>query len=120
MSALVVLFVHDQVAVILDNPQLDLDCSTVVLRDDQPVALCWLRGDRRVGRYGVEFTGTAAAWRGRGLASFPKLSALHLAAEAGVRWVGTSNAYENAPMPAINRRLGHHALPDLLIYERTR
>src|ERR1051326_649605 len=105
--------------VIIDNPLLDLDCSTVVLRDHEPVALCWLKGDRNVGRYGVEFTGTAAAWRGRGLASLAKLSALRLAAQSGVRWVGTSNAYENAPMLAINRRLGHRALPDLLVFERT-
>jgi GNAT superfamily N-acetyltransferase len=105
--------------VIIDNPLLDLDCSTVVLRDDEPVALCWLKGDRQVGRYGVEFTATASAWRGRGLASVAKLSALRAAAQAGVRRVGTSNAYENAPMLAINRRLGHRALPDLLMYERT-
>lgn len=105
--------------VIIDNPLLDLDCSMVVLRDHEPVALSWLKGDRDVGRYGVEFTGTAAAWRGRGLATLAKLSALRLAAQAGVRWVGTSNAYENAPMLAINRRLGHRALPDLLLYERT-
>jgi GNAT superfamily N-acetyltransferase len=104
--------------VILDNPLLDLDCSTVVLSGTEPVALCWLKGDRQVGRYGVEFTGTAAAWRGRGLATLAKLSALQLAAQAGVRWVGTSNAYDNAPMLAINRRLKHRHLPDLVVYER--
>lgn len=106
--------------VILENPLLDLDCSTVVLHDDdEPAALCWLKGDADVGRYGVEFTGTASAWRGRGLASVAKLSALRLAAQAGIRWVGTSNSDQNAPMLAINRKLGHQPLPDLLMYERT-
>jgi hypothetical protein len=34
--------------------------------------------------------------------------------------VGTANNESNAPMLAINRRLGHAPLPDLLIYERAR
>lgn len=104
--------------VILQSPILDQDCSTVVLRDDDPVALSWLKGELRTGRYGVELTATAAAWRGRGLATLAKLSALQLAARAGVRWVGTANDENNAPMLAINRRLGHRPLPDLLIFER--
>jgi GNAT superfamily N-acetyltransferase len=104
--------------VILRNPLLDQDCSTVVLYGGEPVALSWLKGDLGLGRYGVEFTGTAPAWRGRGLAALAKVSALHLAARAGVRWVGTANDESNAAMLAVNRRLGHRPLPDLLIYER--
>jgi hypothetical protein len=67
----------------------------------------------------VEFTGTAPAWRGGGLARLAKLAALHQAARAGIRWIGTANDQNNAPMLAVNRRLGHQPLPDLLIYERT-
>ena len=104
--------------VILRNPILDHDCSTVVLRGPEPVALCWLKGGAGPGRYGIEFTATAPGWRGRGLATLAKLSALQLAARAGVRWVGTANDETNAPMLAVNRRLGHQPLPDLLIYER--
>jgi GNAT superfamily N-acetyltransferase len=105
--------------VILENPTLDQDCSTVVLHGDEPVALSWLKGDRQLGRYGVEFTGTAPDWRGRGLATLAKLSALQLAARAGVRWVGTANDENNAAMLAVNRRLGHQPLADLLMYERS-
>lgn len=104
--------------VILENPSLDRDCSTVVLHGDEPVALSWLKGDRRLGRYGVEFTGTDPDWRGRGLATLAKLSALQLAARAGVHWVGTSNDENNAPMLAVNRRLGSRPLADMMIYER--
>ena len=104
--------------VILRNPILDQDCSTVVLHGSEPVALCWLKGGVGPGRYGIEFTATAPAWRGQGLASLAKLSALHLAARAGVRWVGTANDETNAPMLAVNRKLGHQPLPDLVIYER--
>ncbi|MGI9147531.1 MAG: GNAT family N-acetyltransferase [Chloroflexota bacterium] len=105
--------------VILRNPILDQDCSTVVLSEDEPVALCWLKGDRRLGRYGVEFTAAAPGWRGQGLATLAKLSALQLAAHAGVRWVGTANDATNAPMLAINGRLGHWPLADLVVYERS-
>lgn len=105
--------------VILQNPMLDKDCSAVVLTGDQPVALSWLKGDRGLGRHGVEFTGTAPGWRGQGLAALAKLSALTLAAQGGVRWVGTANDENNAPMLAINRRIGHQPLADLVIYERT-
>jgi GNAT superfamily N-acetyltransferase len=104
--------------VILQSPILDLDCSTVVLHGYEPVAISWLKGDRRLGRYGVEFTGTALPWRGNGLATLAKLSALQLAARAGVRWVGTANDETNAAMLAVNRRLGHQRLADLVIYER--
>jgi GNAT superfamily N-acetyltransferase len=104
--------------VILQNPLLDRTCSTVVLRDGEPTALCWLKGDPALGRHGVELTATAAQWRGQGLARLAKLSALSLAQRAGVRWVGTANDERNAPMLAVNRRLGHLPLPALLLYER--
>lgn len=104
--------------VMLQSPILDHDCSTVVLHGTEPVALCWLKGDLGLGRHGVEFTATAPAWRGRGLATLAKLSALDLAARAGVRWVGTANDEDNAPMLAVNRRLGHKPLADLVVYER--
>jgi GNAT superfamily N-acetyltransferase len=104
--------------VILTNPLLDLDSSTVILRDQEPVALCWLKGQSGL-RHGVEFTATDARWRGQGLALLAKLAALGLAAHAGVRWVGTDNDDDNVPMLAINRRLGHKPLADLVVYERT-
>jgi GNAT superfamily N-acetyltransferase len=104
--------------VVLRNPLLDYDCSVVVLQAGEPVALSWLKGDRRVGKYAVEFTATAPTWRGQGLAMLAKRSALHRAAQAGVRWVGTANDDDNAPMLAINRKLGHKPLPAVEIYER--
>jgi GNAT superfamily N-acetyltransferase len=102
---------------ILKNPTLDRALSTVVFHQDQPVALCWLKGDRQLGKYAVEFTGTLPDWRGRGLATLAKLVALDRARLAGIQWVGTSNDEENGPMLTINRRLGHHPLSDLIIYE---
>jgi mycothiol synthase len=105
-------------SVILRNPLLDYDCSVVVLQAGEPVALSWLKGDRGVGKYAVEFTATAREWRGRGLAQLAKLTALHRAAQSGIRWVGTGNDDDNTPMLAINRKLGHRPLPDLVLFER--
>jgi GNAT superfamily N-acetyltransferase len=105
--------------VILRNPILDQDCSTVVLERSEPVALCWLKGDLGVGRYGIEFTATAPEWRGRGLATLAKLAAYDLAARRGIRWIATANDQDNAPMLAVNRKLGHQRLADLLVFERT-
>lgn len=104
--------------VILHNPILDQDCSTVVLHAQEPVALCWLKGDLQMGKHAIEFTATAPGWRGQGLATLAKLSALHLAAARGIHWIGTANDDDNAPMLAINRKLGHRPLADLVIYER--
>jgi hypothetical protein len=43
---------------------------------------------------------------------------IHRAARAGVRWVGSGNDETNAPMLAVNRRLGHQPLADIMVYER--
>ena len=57
-----------------------------------------------------EGTGTARDHRGRGLASLAKLAQLRWAADNGVERVITDNDALNAPMLAINRRLGVRAV----------
>lgn len=58
------------------------------------------------GRLNTGLTGTRRAWRRRGLALALKLRAIRLAQERGVRELWTGNATTNAPMLAINDRLG--------------
>jgi RimJ/RimL family protein N-acetyltransferase len=53
------------------------------------------------------FTGTMPGYRGRGLALAVKLGSIHWAAERGVTSMVTRNDDVNAPMLAINRRLGY-------------
>lgn len=54
-----------------------------------------------------DMTATLPAYRGRGLARLVKLTALHRARAAGARTAYTSNDEANAPMLAVNERLGY-------------
>ena len=53
------------------------------------------------------FTGVLAAYRGRGLAQALKLQTIMMAKVAGMRVIRTDNDSQNAPMLAINRKLGY-------------
>ncbi|MEU3453967.1 GNAT family N-acetyltransferase [Micromonospora sp. NPDC006766] len=87
------------------NLGLDRNASTVAEVDGTPVAVSLVirDGDRMWSGY----TGTVPAHRGRGLARLAKQAALHRAAESGVRIAYTSNDEANAPMLAVNARLGY-------------
>lgn len=95
----------------LTKPLLDPDGSMNVLHGDRPVSFAWLLVDREGGRGEHELTGTLPDYRGRGLARLAKLAALRWAREAGVLTLLTGNDEENAPMLAINRRLGYRPGP---------
>lgn len=88
-------------------PDLDWEGSRVVFAGDQPVAMTLLRVDAEIRRAHNDMTGTLPEFRGRGLARLAKLSALVWAAEHGFEEVATSNDASNAPILAVNRRLGY-------------
>ena len=62
----------------------------------------------------VEYTATARAWRGRGLAALVKRPCHAAAWDAGVREVRAWNDLANAAMRAVNARLGYVRGPDVL------
>jgi GNAT superfamily N-acetyltransferase len=90
-----------------DQPLVDMDASMAIVVDGAAVSLTWLHADRERGRASNNGTGTLPAYRGRGLALIAKRASLVRAAELGVTEVYTGNDYTNAPMLAINRRLGY-------------
>jgi GNAT superfamily N-acetyltransferase len=92
---------------LLDQPDLTHEGSVAVVAAGEPVAYSALSIDTESGRGRNEGTGTARAHRGRGLASLAKLAQLRWAAEHGIERVITDNDEQNAPMLAINRRLGY-------------
>lgn len=90
-----------------DNPDCDRELSTVVLAAGSPVGVSILNSDRATGRAVNGGTGVMPAFRGRGLGLLLKQHSLARAAAAGITRVITQNDATNAPMLAINARLGY-------------
>jgi RimJ/RimL family protein N-acetyltransferase len=92
---------------LFEGPDMTQDGSFTVVANARPVALSALSVDPATARGRNEGTSTAPAHRGRGLATLAKLAQLRWAAENGIERVVTDNDERNAPMLAINRRLGY-------------
>lgn len=90
-----------------NDPDLDTDLSTVAVVDGQPVSFSMLMIDPGAGRAASGFATTLPDYRGRGLAGLCKHHTLAKAAEQGITHAITANDETNAPMLAINRRLGY-------------
>ncbi len=63
-------------------------------------------------------TGVDRAHRGQGLAQALKLLAIRYALRSGAVYIRTHNDSENAPILAINRKLGYQPQPGLYLYTR--
>jgi len=94
---------------VLGYPLLTVDGSFVAFSDGEPAALSLLTVDG-AGRASNMFTGSLPAFRGRGLAFAAKLASTRWAAAHGVTRISTHNDETNAPMLAINRRLGYRVV----------
>jgi len=90
-----------------ESPLLDLEASMLVLVDGTPTTVTWVNSDRERRRSFNNGTGTLPEHRGRGLALLAKRASLARLAELGVTAVYTGNDVTNAPMLAINRKLGY-------------
>ncbi|MFF4171563.1 GNAT family N-acetyltransferase [Streptomyces sp. NPDC001744] len=88
------------------HPLLDRSLTTVAVVDGVPAAFTAGQTDG-LGRYGTGMTGTAPAFRGRGLAKLVKNASLHRARAAGCTEALTGNDAGNGPMLAINRWFGY-------------
>ncbi|MBQ1027872.1 GNAT family N-acetyltransferase [Micromonospora sp. C95] len=88
-----------------DNVGLDREASMGAEVDGELVAISLVKRDGA--RMWSDYTGTVPDFRGRGLGRSVKLAALHRAAARGVTVAYTGNDAANAPMLAINDRLGY-------------
>ncbi|MFK0171422.1 GNAT family N-acetyltransferase [Streptomyces sp. NPDC090306] len=88
------------------HPLFSQELTTLVVADGRPVAFSAARTDGGT-RYGTVMTGTARAFRGRGLAGLAKNDSLHRARAAGCTEAFTGNDTANGPMLAINTRFGY-------------
>ncbi|MGY0022901.1 GNAT family N-acetyltransferase [Streptomyces sp. cg35] len=88
------------------HPLFSPGLTTVAVVDGRPAAFTLARTDGE-GRYATGMTGTARAFRGRGLAKLAKNDSLHRARAAGCAVAYTGNDAGNEPMLAINRWFGY-------------
>ena len=95
---------------IWDSPDCDHELSVVALADGVVVGTSFLYSDRETGRAANAGTGVIRAFRGRGLGLLMKQHSLARAAAAGITTVITQNDDTNAPMLAINAKLGYAPL----------
>ena len=98
------------------DPLLRHDLSQVVLDGDACVAFSLLRVAGRRGWSSM--TAVRPSHRARGLSLTAKAETLRAAAQAGVRRSGTGNAATNAPVLALNARLGYQLLCTVRTFER--
>jgi GNAT superfamily N-acetyltransferase len=94
----------------LEAPDLDLDGSVFAEVEGRLTSYALVSVDRERGLAWNEMTGTAQAFRRRGLARLVKLASIRWAAGAGIRAISTGNDEENAGMLALNRELGYRPL----------
>ena len=98
---------EDWLEAIWRRPTMALEGSFAAIDDGRVVCMTMLAANLEKGRAFNEYTATLRSHRGRGLAALVKLASLGWAAENGVTAVWTSNDETNAPMLAVNRRLGY-------------
>ncbi|MER6347443.1 N-acetyltransferase family protein [Streptomyces sp. NPDC001595] len=89
------------------QPLLDPELTSVAVVDGRPAAFSAAHTDRVHRRYATAMTGTARAFRGRGLAKLAKNDSLHRARAAGYTEAFTGNDSDNGPMLAINAWFGY-------------
>jgi len=94
-------------AELLAGPDMTPEGSLAVVAPEGPVGYAALSVDPATRRGRNEGTATAQAHRGRGLATLAKLAQLRWAADHGIERIVTDNDERNAPMLAVNRRLGY-------------
>jgi GNAT superfamily N-acetyltransferase len=95
---------------IWEMPDCDHDLSVVALADGVVVGTSFLYADRERGRALNAGTGVIREFRGRGLGLLMTRHSLARAAAVGITKVITTNDETNAPMLAINAKLGYQPL----------
>ena len=104
----------------LGIPELSWEGSAVVLAGETPAALAFINVDLERRRAEHELTGTARAFRRRGLARAAKLATVRWCAEHGIERLATGNDATNEGMLAINRALGYEPWVTWVEYVRER
>ena len=105
---------------VLEHPLFTSEGSFVAMVEGVAAAVSLLLVEPESGRGVSMFTGTLREHRGRGLARAVKLASIRWAADHGVTLLTTTNDERNAPMLALNRRLGYQPAGRRVEYLRNR
>jgi GNAT superfamily N-acetyltransferase len=105
-------------AEVWEDPSFTHDGSFVAVADGTAAAIALLYVAPELGRGVNAFTATLPQFRGRGLATAAKVATMRWAAANGITRVSTTNDDTNAPMLAINARLGYQPLGRVLTMRR--
>lgn len=105
-------WVHDY----WERPDLDFDIGRAAVVDGKPVAVAYVIVDLDSQRALSAYAGTLRDYRRRGLARLAKLGVMRRLAEVGVTLALTENDATNAPMLAINQRLGYRPVETRYTY----
>jgi GNAT superfamily N-acetyltransferase len=97
----------------------DREISSVILQEGRPVAFTLVLANHDDRRAETQMTAVHREHRGRGLAYAVKSGSLRRARAAGLRVMLTSNDLSNAPMLAVNRKLGFEPTVVVEDYEKT-
>jgi GNAT superfamily N-acetyltransferase len=92
---------------VLGHPHFTAEGSFLAYVEGEPAAVSMLVVDLASGRAANMFTGTLPRFRGRGLGLAVKLASIAWAKEHGITSMATTNDERNAPMLAINAKLGY-------------
>lgn len=95
-----------------------LDGIIVALDGDRVAGVTALRKEGAEGNWYTNYTGVHRDYRGRQIALALKLRSIELAMAEGAVTMRTNNDSKNAPMLAVNRRLGYKPEPGYLRYRK--
>lgn len=99
-----------------ERPDFDFDVGRAAVVAGVAVAVAYVIVDHESHRALSAYAGTLRAYRGRGLARLAKLGVMRRLAELGVTLALTENDATNAPMLAINERLGYRPVETRYTY----
>jgi len=100
------------------SPFIDDEASLAAYVDGELAAITMIRVDRPSGRAQNNLAATRRRFRGRGLATLLKSHSLHRAAALGATIATTGNDESNAPMLAVNTKLGYRPFARHIEWER--
>lgn len=98
-------------AQVFKNNEYRPEGAYIALDGDRMVGVAHVWLDAEHNRLDNAFTGVIREYRGRGIATALKLLSIRYARELGIPEILTENDSENAPMLAVNRKLGYKPWP---------